>query len=240
MNTQSPLTKTWILVRYAVEINHHSPLSSPNSASSSSNERQQFVFEFYMYIDIHWLIFFYRPQRQIIDCSEGLLSLRLTTTQQLYILRDETEKLESVDLLSYDSSSIIATYTGDSLLISYFLPHDNIQRKFLIKFASTAAQNAYDYCKECVTYLSRFISITHFDSIKNPMEKSNSILSMTDMIKLLMGENSIKLSSYYTQDILFDSKQSNDLLEKYLSDETFPDFVANVAAILDSMKENEK
>jgi len=42
MNNQSPLTKTWVLLRYAVEINHHSPLSSPNS--TSSNERQQLVF----------------------------------------------------------------------------------------------------------------------------------------------------------------------------------------------------
>jgi len=43
--------------------------------------------------------------------------LSLTTTQQLYVIRDKTEKIECVDLLSADSSSVIATYTGDSLLI---------------------------------------------------------------------------------------------------------------------------
>ncbi|CAF4264471.1 unnamed protein product, partial [Adineta steineri] len=38
MNVQSSLTKNWILLRYAVEINHYSPLSTPNS--TSSNEQQ--------------------------------------------------------------------------------------------------------------------------------------------------------------------------------------------------------
>lgn len=126
--------------------------------------------------------------------------------------------------------------------MSYLIPHDNIQRKFLIKFASTSTQNAYDYCKECVTYLSRLINVTYFDStsITNPIEKCNSIVSLTDMIKLLMGENSIKLSTYYNQDILVDWNQSKEFLEKYLSDETFPDFVANVAAILETMKDIQK
>jgi hypothetical protein len=186
------------------------------------------------------LIVFYRPQRQIIDCSEGLLNLSLTTTQQLYVIRDETEKIECIDLLSTDSSSIIATYTGDSLLISYLIPNDNIQRKFLIKFASTATQNGCQYCKECVTFLSRLINITHFDSITNPIEKSNSILSIIDMIKSLLGDNSIKLSTYYNQNISFDSNQTNEYLEKYLSDETFPDFVANIASILDTIKDTQK
>jgi len=51
MNNQSPLTKTWTLLRYAVEINHHSPLSS--QTSTSSNERQQLVFLLNIYIFIH-------------------------------------------------------------------------------------------------------------------------------------------------------------------------------------------
>jgi hypothetical protein len=187
-------------------------------------------------------VFFYRPQRQIIDCSEGLLSLSLTTTQQLCVIRDETEKIECVDLLSTDSSSIIATYTGDSLLISYLISNDNLQRKFLIKFASTSTQNGCQHCTECVTLLSRLIHITHFDSTSrtNPIERSNSIVSMTDMIKALMGDNSIKLSTYYNQDFSFECNQTNEFLEKYLSDETFPDFVANVASILDTMKDIQK
>jgi len=60
------------------------------------------------------------------------------------------------------------------------------------------------------------------------------------MIKSLMGDNSIKLSTYYNQDISFDDNQTNEFLEKYLSDETFPDFVANVALILDTMKDIQK
>jgi hypothetical protein len=48
MNTPSSLIKNWTLLRYAVEINHHSPLSSPNSRSS--NERQELVF---VLLDIH-------------------------------------------------------------------------------------------------------------------------------------------------------------------------------------------
>jgi hypothetical protein len=240
MATQSPLTKNWTLLRYAVEINPHSPLSSPNS--SSSNERQKFVVSpIYIFI----FCFMYRAQHQIIDCSEGLLSLNLTTTQQLYVIRDETEKIECVDLLSTNSSSIIATYIGDSLLISYPIPNDNIQRKFLIKFASTSTQNSCQYCEECVRLLSRFIKITHFDSIslssiKNPIEKSNSILSINDMIKALMGDKSIKLSMYYNQEISFDYNQTNEFLEKYLCDETFPDFVANIASIIDTMKDIQK
>ena len=182
-----------------------------------------------------------RSQRQIIDCSEGLLCLNLTATQQLYIIRDTTEKIECVDLLSPDSSSIFATYTGDSLLMSYVIPNDNIQRKFLIKFASTTNQNGRQHCEECVRLLSRLINITHFDSVSlssltNPIERSNSIVSIVDMIKTLMGDNSIKLSTYYNQEISFDCDQTNEFLEKYLSDETFPDFVALVASILDTMK----
>ncbi|CAF0816169.1 unnamed protein product [Rotaria sp. Silwood1] len=221
MSFQYSLTKTWTLLRYAVEINPNSPLSSPNS--TSSNERQQ-------------------PQRQAIDCSEGYLSLNLSKTQQLYVIRDETEKIECVDLLSSDPSSIFATYTGDSLLISYLIPNDNIQRKFLIKFASTASQNGRQHCEECVRLLSRSINITHFDSISlssitNSIEKPNSIVSISDMIKSLMGDNAIKLSKYYNQELAFDNNQTDDFLEKYLCDETFPDFVANVASILDTMKE---
>jgi len=165
------------------------------------------------------------------------LNLSLTATQQLFVIRDETEKIECVDLLSTDTSSIIATYTGDSLLISYLIPNDHIQRKFLIKFASTATQTGCQYCKECVTILSRLIPLTHFDSsLTNSLERTNSIVSIIDMIKSLMGENSLKLSTYYNQDISFDCSQNNDFLEKYLSDETFPDFVANVASILDALK----
>ncbi|CAF1579777.1 unnamed protein product [Adineta steineri] len=228
MNVQSSLTKNWILLRYAVEINHYSPLSTPNS--TSSNEQQQ-------------------PQRQIIDCSEGLLCLNLTTTQQLYVIRDETEKIECIDLLTTDLSSIIGTYTGDSLLMSYVIPSDNIQRKFLVKFASTATQTARQHCEDCVKLLSNSITITHFDSISltsssssmtNPIEKLNSIVSIDDMIKVLMGDNSIQLSTYYNQEISYDDYQTKDCLEKYLCDETFPDFVANVAAILDTMKDSQK
>ncbi|CAF4029307.1 unnamed protein product, partial [Adineta steineri] len=172
----SSLTKNWILLRYAVEINHYSPLSTPNS--TSSNEQQQFE----------------------------LLCLNLTTTQQLYVIRDETEKIECIDLLTTDSSSIIGTYTGDSLLMSYVIPSDNIQRKFLVKFVSTATQNARQHCEDCVKLLSNSITITHFDSISltsssssmiNPIEKLNSIVSIDDMIKVLMGDNSIQLSTYY-------------------------------------------
>jgi hypothetical protein len=126
--------------------------------------------------------------------------------------------------------------------MSYLIPNGNIQRKFLIKFASTATQNGCEYCKECITLLSRLINITHFNptSITNPIEKSNSIVSITDMIKLLMGDNSIKLSTYYNQDISFNCNQTNEFLEKYLCDETFPDFVANVASILEMMKDIQK
>ncbi len=168
-----------------------------------------------------------------------MLSLSLTATQQLFVIRDETEKIECVDLLSTDSSSIIATYTGDSLLISYLISNDHIQRKFLIKFASTTTQTGCQHCQECITCLSRLIHITHFDStssLTNSLERTNSIVSITDMIKSFMGEDSLKLSNYYNQDLSFDSTQSNDFLEKYLCDETFPDFVATVASILDTLK----
>jgi len=60
------------------------------------------------------------------------------------------------------------------------------------------------------------------------------------MIKSLLGDNSIKLSTYYNQNISFDSNQTNEYLEKYLSDETFPDFVANIASILDTIKDTQK
>ena len=136
----------------------------------------------------------------------------------------------------------MATYTGDSLLMSYLIPNDNIQRKFLIKFASTTTQNGCQHCEECVTLLSRSINITHFDSSSlssttNSIERLNSIVSISDMIKILMGDNSIKLSTYYNQEISFDSNETNEFLEKYLSDETFPDFVANIASILETMKD---
>lgn len=138
---------------------------------------------------------------------------------------------------------IFATYTGDCLLISYLILNNNSQRKFLIKFASTATRNGRHHCEECVGLLSRSIPITHFDSISSTsmtdsIEKPNSIVSMADMIQVLMGTNAVKLSSYYHQDIHFDSNQTNELLEKYLCDETFPDFVATVASILDTMKDN--
>ncbi|CAM4746521.1 unnamed protein product [Rotaria magnacalcarata] len=223
MTSQYSLTKSWTLLRYALEIHHHSPLSSQNSSPSSSNERQQL-------------------QRLTIDFSEGPLSVNFSITQQLYVLRDETEKIECVDLSSPNPSAIFATYTGDSLLMSYLIPNDNIQRKFLIKFASTTNQNGRQHCQDCVKLLSRLINITHFDSISlssmtNPIEKPNSILSITDMTKALMGDASIKLPRYYNQEIPFDLNQPNAFLEKYLCDETFPDFVANVASILDTMKE---
>ncbi|CAF2010379.1 unnamed protein product [Rotaria magnacalcarata] len=206
MTSQYSLTKSWTLLRYALEIHHHSPLSSQNSSPSSSNERQQL-------------------QRLTIDFSEGPL-----------------KKIECVDLSSPNPSAIFATYTGDSLLMSYLIPNDNIQRKFLIKFASTTNQNGRQHCQDCVKLLSRLINITHFDSISlssmtNPIEKPNSILSITDMTKALMGDASIKLPRYYNQEIPFDLNQPNAFLEKYLCDETFPDFVANVASILDTMKE---
>ena len=188
-------------------------------------------------------VFFSRPQRQLFDCSEGFLNLTLTTTQQLYVIRDETEKIECVDLLTTESSSIIGTYTGDSLLLSYVIPNDNIQRKFLIKFASTATQTGRQYCEECVRLLSHSINITHFDSLSsmtNPIERLNSIVSIGDMIKLLMGDKSIKLSTYYNQDMSFECNQMNEFLEKYLCDETFPDFVANVASIIETMKDTQK
>ncbi|CAF2386464.1 unnamed protein product [Rotaria sp. Silwood2] len=221
MTFQYSSTKTWTLLRYAVEINPNSPLSSQNS--TSSNERQQ-------------------PQCQTIDCSEGFLSLNLTATQQLYVIRDETEKIECVDVLSSDPSSIFATYTGDSLLMSYCVRNDNIQRKFLIKFASTESQNGRQHCEDCVRLLSRSINITHFDSVSlSSMTKSigklNSIVSISDMIKSLMGDSTIQLSTYYNQELTFDCNQTNEFLEKYLCDETFPDFVANIASILDTMKE---
>ncbi|CAF1363553.1 unnamed protein product [Adineta steineri] len=133
--------------------------------------------------------------------------------------------------------------------MSYVIPSDNIQRKFLVKFASTATQNAHQHCEDCVKLLSNSITITHFDSISltsssslmtNPIEKLNSIVSIDDMIKVLMGDNSIQLSTYYNQEISYDDYQTKECLEKYLCDETFPDFVANVAAILDTMKDSQK
>lgn len=187
---------------------------------------------------------FCRIQRQTLDCSEGPLHLNFTATQQLYIIRDETEKIECVDLSLSNSSSIFATYTGDSLLISYIIPGDNIQRKFLIKFASTNIQNGYQHCEDCINLLSRLIKITHYDSMSmsstvNPIEKASSIVSTTDMIKALMGDNTITLSTYYHQQISFDLDEKNEFLEKYLCDETFSNFVANVPSVLDIMKKRE-
>ena len=68
------------------------------------------------------------------DCSEGLLCLNLTPNQQLCIIRDQTEIIECINLLTSDLSEIFATYTGDSLLMSYLNPNDNIQRKFTINY----------------------------------------------------------------------------------------------------------
>lgn len=226
MNSSSLSTKTWPLLRYAVEVNTH---------STSSPERQQFVSLLISLIFI-WS-FLYRPQRQVIDCSEGLLRLTFTPTQQLLVIRDETDTLECVDFLSMDSSSLLATYTGDSLLISYLIPNDHTQRKFLVKFASTTTENGCQQCKDAITFLSRFLTITHFDSPSNPLESTNSIVSLPDMIQSLMKDNSLKLSNYYNQDLSFNGNENTHLLEKHLSDETFPDFVANVAAILHSFKD---
>lgn len=160
-----------------------------------------------------------------------------TPTQQLLVIRDEIDKLECIDLLATDSSSILATYTGDSLLISYLIPHDHSQRKFLIKFASTTTYNACQQCQDCVVYLSRFLNITHFDSTSSEVD-SHSIVSLSDMIQSLMKDNSSKLSNYYHQDLSsFDYNENSQLFQKYFSDETFPDFVANVASILSSFKE---
>ena len=188
----------------------------------------------------------YRSRRDTIDCSEGLLSLKLDTTQQLYVVRDETENIECVNLLSIEASSIVATYTGDSLLMSYTIPHDHTQRKFLIRFASTVGQTGRQHCEQCVALLSRLINITRFDVTSSSMatastvEKSNAILSMSDMIKVLLGDDSMRLSSYYSQEITVDGHPNNPFLEKYLCDETFPEFVASIAAILETLKEGSK
>ena len=174
------------------------------------------------------------------DCAEGPLCLKLTTTRQLLIVRDETEKIECVDLLTPDASSLIATYTGDSLLIGYLIPHDNVQRKFLVQFASTADQRACQHCKECVALISRSINVTHLDASSSATtttaatpDGSSTVVSVADMIKALLGQDPLKLSTYYNQDVVQDR---DELLERYLCDETFPDFVANVAAILDAMQ----
>ena len=71
-------------------------------------------------------------------------------------------------------------------------------------------------------------------------DQSHAIVSMPDMIKVLLGDDSIRLSSYYSQEITVDGHPSNPFLEKYLCDETFPDFVASIAAILDTLKESAK
>ncbi|CAF4256415.1 unnamed protein product, partial [Adineta steineri] len=52
--------------------------------------------------------------------------------------------------------------------------------------------------------------------------------------------STIQLSTYYNQEISYDDYQTKECLGKYLCDETFPDFVANVATILDTMKDNQK
>ena len=189
------------------------------------------------------MFFFRRPRRETIDCSEGLLRLKLATTQQLYVIRDETENIECVDLLLSSSTSLVATFTGDNLLISYIIPHDQIQRKFLVKFASTAMQTGRQHCEDCVQTLSRLIKITPLEStsstsLTDMIGKSHSIVSLTDMIQMLMNQETSKLSTYYNYDLDIDGYPMNEYLEKYLSDETFPDFVANVAAILESMKNN--
>ena len=173
------------------------------------------------------------------DCAEGPLCLKWTTTQQLLIVRDETETIECVDLLTPDASSMIATYTGDSLLIGYLIPHDNVQRKFLVQFASTADQRAGQHCEECVALISRSITVTHLDAsvpattTAAAPDGSSTVVSVVDMIKALLGKDPLKLSTYYTQDVVQDR---DELLERYLCDETFPDFVSNVAAILDGMQ----
>lgn len=138
------------------------------------------------------------------------------------------------------STSLVATFTGDSILISYVIPHDQIQRKFLVKFASTAIQTSRQHCEDCVQTLSRLIKITPLEStsLTDMIGKSHSIVSLTDMIQMLMNQETSKLSTYYNYDLDIDGYPMNEYLEKYLSDETFPDFVANVAAILESMKNN--
>jgi len=206
MNIQSSLVKNWTLLRYVLEITHRS--SSP---SERSHHHQSF------------------------DSSEGLLTLTITTTQQLVITRDETEKIECLDLLT---SSIVATYTGDSLLISHDIPNSDIQRKFLVQFATSINRSGRYHCEECVTLLSRSIKITHIDSMSINDEKSHTVVTMADMIQALLGNDTIKLSNYYNQSpTLIDCQQANEFLEKYLMDETFPDFVANVASMLDTMKD---
>lgn len=171
-----------------------------------------------------------------------MLTLKIATTQQLYVVRDGTEYIESVDLLSIVSSSIVATYIGDSLLISYSIPYEHIRRKFLIRFASTTDRTGLQHCNDCVKYLSRFINVKLLDSTNQITtlsdDRAKSILSMNDMIQILMNPDSMKLPTYYNQEIAPDTRTMTELIEKYLTDETFPDFVANVAAILETLKDN--
>lgn len=166
----------------------------------------------------------------------------LAPTQQLYVVRDETDQIECVDLLTTETSSIVGTYSGDSLLLSYLIPHDNVQRKFLVKFASTVTQTGRQHCEECVRLLSHSIKVTHFDSTSTSAanDNSNSILSTAEMIKVLMNESPANLSTYYHQEMAFDRHRKDAFIEKCLLDETFPDFVATVASILDTMKDATK
>ena len=61
---------------------------------------------------------------------------------------------------------------------------------------------------------------------------------MNDMLQMLINQETSNLSPLYNCDLDIDGYPMNEYLEKYLADETFPDFVANVAAILESMKSN--
>ncbi|CAF2081828.1 unnamed protein product [Rotaria magnacalcarata] len=167
MNFQSVLNKQSTLVGYAVEINHHSPLKFKFIII----KRMTTVSISIKYEKYSFLCILNRRQRQIIDSSEGFLTTSLNlTTQKVYVIRDKTKKIEYINLLSIDSSSSHATYTAGSLLISYTIPNDNIQRKFLIKLTSTIITKTVCDCEEYATLLSSSINVTHFDLISSSMQ----------------------------------------------------------------------
>jgi hypothetical protein len=226
MSTSTIFTKQWILLRYAVEISDQS--TRPDLFGEHSVEG--------------------RTRRDVIDCSDGLLTLKLNSMRQLCVTRDHADNLECVDLLASQSSSPEGTYTGDSLLIHYGIPFDSVRRRFLVRFASTESQTARQLCSECVALLSRWIPVHCLDEISSSSSSTQyernpaaNLVSMTEMIKVLLADPmSISLSSYYDQPLTFDGNPNRALLEKFLIDETFPDFVGQVATILDSLKDQSK
>ncbi|CAF0929167.1 unnamed protein product [Didymodactylos carnosus] len=179
-------------------------------------------------------------QRQF-DRSDGQLRLSLTSTQQLFVTRDNDIE-ECIDLWPTVISSVTGTYVGDALLL-YYITGNRCRREFRVQFASSDTQKGSDHCENCVKYLKKLCKLTNMnDNETSGVEQTmsttidaNSIVSTPDMIKLLLSQQqTIKLSSYYYSEPIHNENMT-EFLEKYLIEPTFPDFVSTVYAMLESM-----